>query len=162
MAIIVRGKTKCPLCGQLIKDGEEAVGFPNFVGNELDPLWVFTDGAFHAECFHTHPLSEKALERCDEAIKRNGPRNRVCVVCEKQITDPDEYFTLGHLTADEAAPLYRYNYVQAHSSCLPKWRQLTYVTKLIQNLKDSGTWQGNALGILLAELREAMHREAIA
>jgi hypothetical protein len=161
MAIVIRGETKCQFCGKVIVEGQEAVSFPNFVANQMDPLSVFSDGAFHAECFHSHPLAQKAQGRYEEVLVRNGPGNRVCVVCEKEIIDPDEYFTFGHLIEDESGPVYRYNYVQAHSSCLPKWRELAYATTLIQDLKDSGTWQGKALGILLAELREAMHRGAI-
>ena len=162
MAIVIRGKTKCQFCGKVIAEGQEVVSFPNFVTNQMDPLRVFSDGAFHAECFYSHPLAQKAQGRYDEVLTRNGPGNRVCVVCEKEIKDPDEYFTLGHLTEDEGAQVYPYNYVQAHSSCLPNWREVAYVTKLVQDLKDSGTWQGNALGILLAELKEAMNRGAIA
>ena len=162
MAIVIRGKTKCQFCGKPIAEGQEVVSFPNFVANQMDPLRMFSDGAFHAECFYSHPLAQKAQSRYDEVLTRNGPGNRVCVVCEKEIKDPDEYFTLGHLTEDEAAPAYRYNYVQAHSSCLPEWRELASVIKSIHDLQASETWQKNALDDLLGELKKAMRSEATA
>lgn len=156
MAIIIRGKTKCQFCGTVIEDGEEVRSFPHFISNELDPLSVFDDGAFHEKCFHNHPLAEKAQRRYEEILQRNGPTNRECVVCKKQITDPDDYFTIGHLTDSPAAPLYDYNYTQAHSSCLRHWPELRKVTTLVKDLHLSESWGGQALGIILLELENAI------
>jgi hypothetical protein len=160
MAIIISGKTKCESCGKIIEVDQEAVSFPHFVANEMDPLWVFCDGAFHAQCFYAHPLAQVAQRRYKDLLRHNGPGNRACVVCKKEIQAPDEYFTLGHLTEDKAVPLYHYNYIQAHRSCLSAWRDLAFVIKLIEGLKDSGTWRGNALDDLLAELEKALRPEA--
>jgi hypothetical protein len=156
MAIVIRGDTTCQFCEKVIEEGQEVISFANFVANEADPLRVFSDGAFHAKCFYRHPLAQDAQSRCAEVLARNGPADRVCVVCQKEIKDPDEYFTLGHLTEVQAAPAYRYNYTQAHSSCLPKWRELASVITLIQELKDSGVWRGNALDDLLTKLEKAI------
>lgn len=156
MAVIILGKSKCPLCCKLMREGQNLISFPHFVANELDPAWVFSDRAFHVECFQSHPLAEKAQTRYEEIMARSGPGNRFCVVCKGAITDPDDYFTVGHLVDDEHHPLYRYNYTQAHRSHLSAWAELTYVYKLIEDLKQSGTWQGEALDRLLTELSAAV------
>jgi hypothetical protein len=156
MAIIIRGKTKCHFCGTVIKDGQEVRSFPHFITNELDPLSVFDDGAFHEECFDNHPLADKALKRYEEILQRNGPACRYCVVCKKQITDPDDYFTMGHLTDNPATQLYDYNYTHAHSSCLQQWAELRKVHKLVKNLHLSEYWRGQGLARILLELEEAM------
>ena len=124
MALIIRGRTKCGFCGAVIEDGQKVRSFPHFINNELDPLPVFDDGAFHWECFHNHRLAGQAEKRYEEVLQRNAPDNRICVVCSKLITNPDDYFSIGHLTDNSAAPLYGYNYTQAHTSCLPNWAEL--------------------------------------
>jgi predicted nucleic acid-binding Zn ribbon protein len=156
MALILLDKTKCPLCGAVIKEGQQVAAFPNFVANELDPLWVFSDGAFHAECFKSHPLSRKADARYMEIMKRNGPGNRSCVVCTREIKDPDEYFSLGHLTEDKNHSLYVYNYTQAHRSCLPEWRALEHVHAEAVKLMRSDSWKGIALEKLVTDLASAL------
>jgi hypothetical protein len=153
MAIVIRGKSKCPLCGKLIEEGQEIESFSPFVANELDPLYMFTDGAFHSTCFYNHPLAEKAQARWAEIVERNGRGKRLCVVCKREIKHPDDYFTIGHLVEDRNHSLYRYNYCEAHRSCLPRWSELPYVYKLIEDLRESGTWEGPTLDRLLSELK---------
>lgn len=153
MAVIIEGKTVCPLCGKTINEGQEVVAFSHFVPNELDPIWMFSDGAFHATCFYEHPLAEKAQARWREIIERLSPGSRFCVVCKKEIKDWQDYFTLGYLVDDASHPLYHYNYTQAHRSHLSKWAELPYVYELIEDLRQSGTWQGDGLDRLSAELK---------
>lgn len=160
MALVIRGETKCQFCGNVLDEAQELISFPHFVANEMDPLWLFCDGAFHAECFYAHPLAQVAQRRYEDIVAHNGPGNRACVVCKNEINTPDRYFTLGHLTEDPTAALYRYNYVQAHSSCLPKWRELASVITLIRDLKESGTWKGDVLDHLLIELEKAISRKS--
>jgi hypothetical protein len=119
---------------------------------DLDPLWIFSDGVFHADCFHREPLAHKVQSRYQELQRRNGPGNRFCVVCKKEIEDPNDYLTLGYLTEDEKHQLYKYNYTQAHRSCLAKWLELPQIYKELKKLNESGAWGGSSLGRLLAEL----------
>lgn len=51
MAIAVRGKTGCALCGIVLLDADEIVMFPHFIRNEDHPLWRFSDSAMHQSCF---------------------------------------------------------------------------------------------------------------
>jgi hypothetical protein len=103
--------------------------------------------------FESTPLAERVLTRAGEAKSRTGPGRRVCVVCGKKITNYGDYFLIGHLADDPGHPLHRYNYVQAHRTCLPDWADLPSVLELIKGLKLSGTWQGDYLDRLSAELK---------
>lgn len=51
VAIVVRGKTGCSVCGQIISGTDEIVMFPHFIWDEAHPLWRFSDSAMHQQCF---------------------------------------------------------------------------------------------------------------
>jgi hypothetical protein len=155
MAILLIGKTECPICGMVIKEAQEVVCFPNFVANKFDPLWMFSDGAFHANCFYDHPLAEKALARYAKSQEHTGPGKRFCAICDKEIKDPDNYFAVGHLTEEPSDPLYRYNYLQAHASCLATWPERLRLLAEVERLLHSGRWGGDSLARILAELSRA-------
>jgi hypothetical protein len=153
MALLFYGKTECPLCGKVVNKGQDIVSFPAFVGNELDPLWMFNDASFHAECFNEHPLAQNAKSRYAEIRERQGAGNRFCVVCKQEIRDPDDYFAVGHLVEDVLDPLYLYNYTQAHRTHFTMWAELPYFYELLVELKESGAWSEGGLDRLLADLR---------
>jgi hypothetical protein len=56
----------------------------------------------------------------------------------------------------------QYNYAQFHRAHLVEWPDLSAVYRQLEELQRSGTWQGRALGWLLAELREPLARQASA
>jgi hypothetical protein len=60
MALIVHNKTRCPLCGEPIGEGDEVVSFPAFLvsGHRLAR---FSDAAFHAKCFENEEEAAAAL-----------------------------------------------------------------------------------------------------
>lgn len=156
MALIIVGKTKCSICGAVIEDGQPVSSFPHFIQNELDPLAVFNDGAFHLECFRNQPLAQKAEKLYDEMLRRLIPADRVCIVCNKPLDDPDDYFVIGHLVEDQSDPAYVYNYTQAHRSCLPVWRSLRDAFRTIKNLRSSPHWRGETLDRILLQLEKAI------
>ena len=47
MAIIIRGKTCCALCDEVIYDADDIVATSHFVTDRNDPLWRFSDAAIH-------------------------------------------------------------------------------------------------------------------
>lgn len=49
MAIILRGKTTCPLCGKTIAADDAVRGFPAFL-KSTHRLGKFSDAAFHETC----------------------------------------------------------------------------------------------------------------
>ena len=72
MAVIIYNKSKCGICGKVIKKGEDIVGFPHFARDKNDPLFYFSDGGFHEACFLSHPLKDKvlaAVKKYDEEIR---------------------------------------------------------------------------------------------
>jgi len=161
MAIIIEGKTACPLCSNILEKGQEVVSFPAFVGNGLDPLWPFSDAAFHSDCFEQHPLSSEAIARYEEMREETAPGSRACVVCKAEIEDPDDYFGLGHLVSSPTHPLYRYNYTHAHTSCLPRWSEISRVQRMLQKLKESGHWKGRSLDDVLLRLQSSEASDAV-
>ncbi|MFZ5625543.1 MAG: hypothetical protein ACOY71_14145 [Gemmatimonadota bacterium] len=48
---VARGTAICALCGDAIRPDEPAVVTPDFVADDADPLWRFTDAAMHCPCF---------------------------------------------------------------------------------------------------------------
>jgi hypothetical protein len=58
MAIIIRDKTKCWLCGQAISTQDDVIAFPAFLGPN-HRLNRYSDSVFHRSCFI------KCLERKD-------------------------------------------------------------------------------------------------
>jgi hypothetical protein len=145
MAIVVLGKTLCPICNRVIDDEKQVISFPPIVTNEMDPLFLFHDSAFHEECFRRHPLATAATIRVEEMHEKTAPANRRCQVCMRLIVDPDDYFTLGHLVTAVNHPLWPYNYAQFHRSCLHDWKDRVFVKSLLEELLSSGKWRGPAL-----------------
>jgi hypothetical protein len=149
MAIFIAGKSVCPLCARVIFVDQEKISFPSFVANELDSLWIFSDGVFHADCFRCEPLAAKAQARCQEIRQMNGPGNRCCAICQCEVKDPEDYLALGHLTEDVDHAVYPYNYFQSHFSCLTKWSELLALYEALRSFNESGGWQGQALSVVL-------------
>ena len=82
---------------------------------------------------------------------------RIDAITNVEIVDPDDYFTLGHLTEDETNPLYPYNYMHLRRSMLSTWIDLEKVYGLIKELERSGKWKGNALKWIIEVLEKALH-----
>jgi hypothetical protein len=154
MAILLYDKTTCPICGRIIRTGQNVECFPPFVPNELDPLIIFHDACVHAECFEGHELSRNARKRLD-GFERHRRSGNTCFICKKEITDPDNYFTTTWFTDDENDPLFPFNYLKAHLSCLPRWDERSQLFKLVKDLKDSGAWRGYGVDALLSDLKQA-------
>jgi hypothetical protein len=63
VAIILRGKTQCSICGIVIQEQEPIVSTSHFIGEQGDPLWRFSDSAMHKSCFLDWPLRERFIAR---------------------------------------------------------------------------------------------------
>lgn len=153
MALLIRDKTKCALCSQIIRKDEEIIGFSYFIQNEADPLSLFNDGVFHALCFRQHPLASSAEARFVEHNERVSPQNRRCFICDRPIDNPDDYLATGHLSENTTDAIYRFNYAQFHRTCLSTWSELDHLCGQIKYLQLSGKWKGPALYRLLDELK---------
>lgn len=61
MALIVPGKTLCPLCGAVLAREAATVAFPAFLGVDHE-LRIFSDCALHRECFLRDPRHDQVVE----------------------------------------------------------------------------------------------------
>jgi hypothetical protein len=59
MALVLRGKSKCSLCDQIIEKDDPIVMTSHFVTDAQDPLWRFSDSTMHQKCFL--PWDQRAL-----------------------------------------------------------------------------------------------------
>lgn len=77
MAMIVLGKTKCPICGRVVDKGEPLVGFPAFLPRG-HALAAFSDSVCHRACVEDHPRGQEVLHLRDafEKVLRRVPRRR--------------------------------------------------------------------------------------
>jgi hypothetical protein len=153
MALLVRGSTKCRICGKVIAAGDRAILFEPFLANERDPLFFFSDGAFHKACIDAYSDGAAARERAAEVHEHSRPESRICVVCGEVIRDPDDYLGFGFLTVSEVAAS-RFNYVHLHRSHIGRWHDLDAALEALEHLRDSGEWRGDRLAKLISELSE--------
>lgn len=144
MVLFVRGM-KCGICGDPIREGEPLAGFPPFVPNRLDPLFMFSDGVFHQSCLEDHPLGSEALAQYAELRERLAPERRICASCGKRIDDPDDYFSTARLVGDSSHPLYRFNFLQLHKRCFGSWPHTAELKRLLSALEASGAWESSSL-----------------
>ncbi len=57
VAILIRGASKCSLCGATIKHADSVVAFPAFLGRK-QRLAKYSDASFHEHCFDKCPDKE--------------------------------------------------------------------------------------------------------
>lgn len=152
MAIFVSGMP-CGICGEPMESAEEVHGFPPFVYNQKDPLHLFSDGVFHKACLENHPLGQAALRRVQLHIDNNKPANRVCRITGEQITDPDDYFSLGYLTDNLDSELSKWNYAHFKKSSLERWSEIKTLIGFLEELRDSGEWEMSGINWIIDELK---------
>jgi hypothetical protein len=153
MAIYVPG-VECGICHRPVTNAGEAIGFPPFVANEADPLWMFSDALLHKDCFLNHPLGSRASARLKEVQESAVQSRLLCVVCGERISNPDSLVPLGHLTGDSAHPLWRFNYSHLHRACISKWLDRELVVRELQSMLAKGDWRGKGLDWLLGAFSE--------
>jgi len=81
LALILRGKTPCSICGDVINDGDVVVATSHFIGDKDDPLWRFSDSGMHRDCFLSWPLREDFVLKYNAAVgdftAENGTYHRM-------------------------------------------------------------------------------------
>ena len=157
MALYV-GPIECAFCDEEIIDQSITTHLPQFVWNQMDPLFRFGDALVHDECLRSHPLAAQVQQRLEEFRARTGEANCRCLICGKLITDPEDYLDylgLGHLTLDASDPLFQFNYAYFHRSCLAGWSEQLFLIRELDRLDRSGRWKGGGLKQLIKELNKA-------
>ncbi len=76
MALLFRGKSRCPICEQVIATEDEVVMSPAFMNDASHPLWKLNDSAMHASCFAAWPQKQAFIEAFNEhyALHYRGMR----------------------------------------------------------------------------------------
>lgn len=154
MPILIYGASVCSLCGGIILATDEVISIPPLTPNSNDPLSIFNDSSFHADCFRKHPLFQQAEARETEVLAASKTPH-ICTVCGLAITDPDDFLMIDHITQDRNDPLYRCNFRKFHRSHIDQWDYLSQALKLLQGLQDSGKWGGEYLTRLIKALNDA-------
>jgi hypothetical protein len=71
MALLIRGKSTCPLCGAVISATADVVATPAFLRSSHE-LSRFSDAVFHRECFDAAP-ERVTVERLLREAKKTLP-----------------------------------------------------------------------------------------
>lgn len=135
-----------------MSDSDDAAGFPAFIGNKRDPLYMFSDGVFHRRCLEAHPLVSALQQRFEMWRESNRPPARVCRISGAVITDPDDYIGLGFLVESAEHELFPFNWAHFSRRALAGWEGRSRLHAALQRLSESGDWEGDNLRFLLAEL----------
>ena len=94
MALIVPGKTKCPICKGVFDGQTRTIGFPHFIREPEHPLWEYSDSAMHLACFLDWPKADAFRLAFAEASKVMHPRFPQTMLADGSIIDDpslDEY-----------------------------------------------------------------------
>jgi hypothetical protein len=145
MALVIKNRTACGICHRPLQDQDSIVSFPPFIANRCDPLYVFSDGAFHSACLDQSPLATSARQWSARFDERNRPDSRVCVVCSTQIAHPDDYFGTGVLSRDALEPIAKYNFVHIHLSHYSNWSFAADFRETVETFLMSSAWCGPRL-----------------
>ena len=69
MERIEAGRAYCALCGDVIKPDEAALITPDFLADEGDPFWRFTDVPMHRACFLVWDRRKAFVARFNRAAR---------------------------------------------------------------------------------------------
>ncbi len=152
MALILVGKSTCFLCDNVITEDTPYRGFPHFVPNRNDELFVFSDSPVHIDCVNVAPNGEKANRYANEFVKFTRPENRKCVVTGELITKYEDHVIIGYLTSDETSPLHQFNFTHIHRNNLAQWESRLQLLSLLLALKESDSWRHHYAQLHLSAL----------
>jgi hypothetical protein len=153
MAIVIRGRTACGICREVIGPEARIKMFSAFVGNELDPLMKFHDAVFHEACFLKDPLAGRAEARW--VLMQAAMKDRSCGECGRKIDHPDDYFIFDFMAEDAGQAAFPFNRLQFHESCLRGWPRLEEALKAVFDLRESGAYRGKSIDCMIEVLRKA-------
>lgn len=137
MALVIYEQTRCPLCGDVLREDDTIELFPPLVSDAADPLAIFNDAAVHSACLNRDPRRDRVRELVRELT---GGSSYSCEICGEPITDPDDYFTFGVLTTDKNDPLHQFNRRTFHVGHLATWVERETASRLIrERLKETGS-----------------------
>ncbi len=161
MVLLLRGQSACKICGQVINEEDNICGFTHFVNNTKDPLYFFSDEAFHEHCFENTANADLAVEYATMGINANNPENRICIVTGELITRMEDHFFIGYLTSDKNSLLHQFNFTHIKVSAVLQWDKRELLIRELIEYRDSGNWAnpewGRNRNTYLDHLIELLH-----
>jgi hypothetical protein len=156
MAIVIKGLSKCPLCGEVLDDNLEFTLFPPFTSNTKEPLFLFSDNGVHIACLDKHPLKEKALFNRVKYHKNLPSVNSKCIIDGCSIENPSDVLAIGLLTSLETEALYKFNFITINKRNLMRWQERNEFVELVLKFMYDGKWNSltsfNYLEYLIREV----------
>jgi hypothetical protein len=152
MAILLRGKTQCQICGEVIFDENDVILFPHFILNENDRLFSLSDSACHSCCVRANDLGLEILDEARIYFLNVGPEKRRCLVCKSEIIDPDNYLLIGRLGGSSIGELTEFNYTHLHKSHIKDWAKVDEFLKLANAAVAVGQWRGTWLPDIITQI----------
>jgi hypothetical protein len=70
MERIRAGRAYCALCGNAIRPDDDALLTPDFIADEVDPMWRFADAAMHRACFLVWDRRKAFVARYNRLARR--------------------------------------------------------------------------------------------
>lgn len=74
MAVIIRGKSKCSVCGKVIDERDQIVATSQFITDANDPLWKFSNTAMHKRCFLGWDRRSEFIDRYNQIASGSTSR----------------------------------------------------------------------------------------
>jgi hypothetical protein len=141
MAIIITGKSRCPICNEIINESDDIVMFPPFIQNVNDPFYIFNDAGVHSSCLLKHQLGNQALEYREVILEKTKPENRICDIGGNVITKPDDYIFIDLLTSDVSEELSKFNFMTIDKNNLSQWQERQLFHDTAHRFIDEGKWK---------------------
>lgn len=70
MAMTLTGRSRCPLCDEILESGQETVATMAFIEDEKHPLWRYSDTEMHTTCFRGWSQREAFIDGFNEFWRR--------------------------------------------------------------------------------------------
>ena len=156
MAQIISDYSKCPLCGNVIKEEDEIIMFPPFVQNTKDSFYIFNDSGVHIKCIKLYESKERLFKYLDKIIYKTKPGNRYCDIGGGKIKTIEDYLFIDLLTSDEKEALSNFNFMSIDKQNINKWSNknifLKEAKKFIKDNKWDSLTEFNYLEYLIKEI----------
>jgi hypothetical protein len=136
-----------------MEQGDDLEKFRPFSSNRNDPLWPLSDAVVHATCLRRDPRCKQVRARVAAQQARMPFWPPPCALCSLPITRMEDHFPFPHFSDDPNTALSLHNYWQLHRECVARWPERARVTRQIEQLQESGAWEGDTLRHVLQELR---------
>jgi hypothetical protein len=158
MAVFIAGRTTCPLCGLLVQESDEAINFPPLFLNAHHDVFEISDSVVHRSCLERRSYSQLAQAKLAAYNDRRGS-TKLCKICGRVISNPDDYFSTGPLSDDQGEEIARLDWFEAHSGCLRSWDGTPQLIDDLRHAARSDDWEGQVLHDLAERLEEIRSSE---